>query len=282
MEKIPLAQDLQGLRFDVTETPPLRVVDQPVDRPAAPLTRKRWEHKVGRRILITDLLAVGLAVAVSHAFRYYFIPVPAEMLARARPNVLTVTLTVFIGWMIALAVFRTRDPKTLDAGARQYQAVGRATFAVFALVAIVALLFKWDVSRGFLAASFTIGITLLVLERRVWRAWVLRQRRHGRNLAKVLVIGGVRSAKTMTLRFSSDTGSGFRVVGVWVPDRVAAPNERFHVDDAAVPVLGTESDLGGHSPSMPSMPSTPSSSPTPSTSAMTACVSSPGPSRTAT
>jgi exopolysaccharide biosynthesis polyprenyl glycosylphosphotransferase len=78
----------------------------------------------------------------------------------------------------------------------------------------------------------------------VWRAWVLRQRRHGRNLAKVLVIGGVRSAKTMTLRFSSDTGSGFRVVGVWVPDRVAAPNERFHVDDAAVPVLGTESDLG--------------------------------------
>ena len=34
------------------------------------------------------------------------------------------------------------------------------------------------------------------------------------------------------------------MVGVWVPDRVAAPNERFHANDLAVPVLGTESDLG--------------------------------------
>ncbi len=155
-----------------------------------------------------------------------------------------VTATVFVGWMIALAVFRTRDPKTLDAGSRQYQSVARATFALFAWIAIVALLAKWDVSRGFIALSFTIGFTLLFLERRFWRTWVLRQRHRGRYLAKVLVIGGVKSAKTMTLRFSSDAGTGFRVVGVWVPDRVAAPNERFHVNDAAVPVLGTESDLG--------------------------------------
>ena len=63
-------------------------------------------------------------------------------------------------------------------------------------------------------------------------------------MARVLVIGGVGSAKAMTLRFSADAFSGFRVVGVWVPDRVAAPNERFHANDLAVPVLGTESDLG--------------------------------------
>ena len=60
----------------------------------------------------------------------------------------------------------------------------------------------------------------------------------------MLVIGGVRSAKAMTLRFSEDYLSGFRVVGVWVPDRVAPPHERFHANDSAVPVLGTESHLG--------------------------------------
>ena len=73
---------------------------------------------------------------------------------------------------------------------------------------------------------------------------MLRKRRKGDYLANVLVIGGVRSAKAMTLRFSDDAASGFRVVGVWVPDRVAAPNERFHANDLAVPVMGTESDLG--------------------------------------
>ena len=92
--------------------------------------------------------------------------------------------------------------------------------------------------------SFALGLTLLFLERKAWRSWVLRQRHQGRYLANVLVIGGVRSAKAMTLRFSANSATGFRVVGVWVPDRVAAPDERFHVENAAVPVMGTESDLG--------------------------------------
>jgi exopolysaccharide biosynthesis polyprenyl glycosylphosphotransferase len=166
------------------------------------------------------------------------------VLEQLRPSIWLVSGTTFVGWMIALAVFRTRDPKTFDSGSRQYQAVARSTFTLFGWMAITALLFKWDLSRGFLAVSFAVGTTLLFLERRAWRKWVLRRRLRGDFLAKVLVIGGVRSAKTMTLRFSGDSLSGFRVVGVWVPDRIAAPNERFHANDLAVPVLGTESDLG--------------------------------------
>ena len=183
-------------------------------------------------------------MALAHVIRYYVIPVPAAASRAGSPGVLPVSITVFVGWIIALAVFRTRDPKTLDSSAGQYQAVARATFTLFAWLAITALLFKWDVSRGFTAISFAVGISLLFLERRAWRMWMLVQRHKGRFLAKVLIIGGVRSAKTMTLRFSADAGSGFRVVGVWVPDRVAAADERFHVEDTAVPVMGTETDLG--------------------------------------
>ena len=239
-----MAQDLQGLRFDVSEAPPLHIVDAPGDRPALSISRARWERKASRRILVADTFVVGLAVAVAHVVRYYVIPVPEGALDRAWPGVWMVSFTVFVGWMIALAMFRTRDPKTLDSSTGQYQAVARSTFALFAWFAITALLFKWEVSRGFLAISFAVGITLLFVERRAWRTWVLVRRYKGQFLAKVLVIGGVRSAKSMTLRFSADPGSGFRVVGVWVPDRVAARDERFHVEDTAVPVMGTETDLG--------------------------------------
>ena len=239
-----MAQDLQGLRFDVSDPPALHVVDPHVERAAAPLSRARWERKVVRRILVTDALVVAFAVAAAHAFRYYVIPVPQAVLDQIQPFVWSVSIAVFIGWMIALAVFRTRDPKILDAGARQYQAVAQSTFTLFAWLAITALLFKWQLSRGFIAISFTLGLSLLFLERRAWRTWVLRRRRKGDFLAKVLVIGGVRSAKAMTLRFAEDALTGFRVVGVWVPDRVAAPDERFNANDLAVPVLGTESDLG--------------------------------------
>ena len=197
-----------------------------------------------RRILLTDALVVAVAVAAAHIFRYHVMPVPDIWLDQVEPGVWPVSITVFIGWMIALSVFRTRDPKTFDSGSQQYQAVARSTFTLFGWMAITVLLFKWEVSRGFLAVSFAVGTSLLFLERRAWRTWMLRSRRKGKYLSRVLVIGGVRSAKAMTLRFSQDFLSGFRVVGVWVPDRVAAPNERFHANDLAVPVLGTESDLG--------------------------------------
>jgi exopolysaccharide biosynthesis polyprenyl glycosylphosphotransferase len=249
-----VVQDLQALRFDVGDSQVLRVVGS---RPAQstvstkrnesrsrPLSRSGWERKIVHRVLLTDALVVAIAVAIAHVLRYNIMPVPPEVLAQLRPGVWLVSTTTFVGWMIALAVFRTRDPKTFDSGSGQYQAVARSTFTLFGWMAITALLFKWDVSRGFLAVSFAVGTTLLFLERRAWRRWVLRRRGKGDFLARVLVIGGVRSAKTMTLRFSSDALSGLRVVGVWVPDRIAAPDERFHANDLSVPVLGTESDLG--------------------------------------
>jgi exopolysaccharide biosynthesis polyprenyl glycosylphosphotransferase len=241
---VTVAQDLQGLRFDVSDAPALHVVDPPPERPTLTLSRSRWERRVARRILLTDALVVAFAVGVAHVLRYNVIPVPPAILAEARPSVWQISIGVFIGWMIALSVFRTRDPKTFDNGSRQYQRVARSTFTLFGWVAITALLLKWEVSRGFLAISFAVGTSLLFLERRAWRTWMLRRRRKGKYLSRVLVIGGVRSAKAMTLRFSEDSLSGFRVVGVWVPDRVAAPHERFHANDSAVPVLGTESDLG--------------------------------------
>jgi exopolysaccharide biosynthesis polyprenyl glycosylphosphotransferase len=241
---VTVAQDLQGLRFVVSDTPPLHVVDPPPEPPTPTLSRSRWERKVVRRIFLTDAAVVAFAVGVAHVLRYDVMPVPPDILAEVRPGVWQVSVGIFIGWMVALSVFRTRDPKTFDNGSRQYQRVARSTFALFGWVAITALLVKWEISRGFLAISIAVGTTLLFMERRAWRAWVLRKRRQGDYLARVLVIGGVRSAKAMTLRFSEDTMSGFRVVGVWVPDRVAAPDERFHANDSAVPVLGTESDLG--------------------------------------
>ena len=239
-----VAQDLQGLRFDISVPTPLHVVEAPREATPVTATRSRWERTLIRGVRISDAIVVAIAIAVAHVVRYMVLPVHPEAVLLRGPSFVQISITLYVGWMIALAVFRTRDPKVLDSGTKQYQAVARATFTLFAWIAILGLLLKWHPSRGFLAMSFTLGLSLLFLERRIWRTWVLRQRRKGAYLAKVLVIGGVRSAKTMTLRFSEDAGSGFRVVGVWVPDRVAAPDERFHVEDTAVPVMGTESDLG--------------------------------------
>lgn len=159
------------------------------------------------------------------------------------PNLLFISLMLFVVWMTALSVSRTRGPKILDSGAAQYQAVARASFNVFAGIAIVALVLRASPSRLFIGIAGILGLVLLFISRRVWRTWVLRRRAHGSFLANALVIGGVRSAQDIMRRFISDPVHGLQVVGVWVPDRVAGRQERIHVGEIDVPVMGTETGL---------------------------------------
>jgi len=95
-------------------------------------TRSRWERHLIRGIRISDAVVVAVAIAVAHVVRYVILPVTPEALLLRGPSFLQISLTLYVGWMIALAVFRTRDPKVLDSGMRQYQAIARATFTLFA------------------------------------------------------------------------------------------------------------------------------------------------------
>jgi exopolysaccharide biosynthesis polyprenyl glycosylphosphotransferase len=192
-------------------------------------------------VFATDALALAVAIGVAHVTRYAILPVPGNIVTQ--PRLVVTSLALFVVWMIALSIGRTRSPKILDSGADQYQAVGRASFNVFACIAIVALVLRANPSRLFIGIAGVLGVCLLFLSRHVWRAWVLRRRAHGGFLANALVIGGVRSAQDIMRKFVADPVHGLRVVGVWVPDRVAGRNERIHAGEVDVPVIGTETGL---------------------------------------
>jgi exopolysaccharide biosynthesis polyprenyl glycosylphosphotransferase len=191
--------------------------------------------------LLTDFAVITFAVAVAHVTRYYLVPGPMH---RVGAYLYEVSIGLVVAWMIFLMMFRTREPRILDSGYRQYQAVARASFNLFAAIAIVALVSKLQFSRGFIAMAGILGVSLLFLSRHAWRLWIYRHRATGALTANVLVIGGVRSAKTMARRFAADPGLGFRVVGVWVPDRAAAADELFTVGSVEIPVYGTDTDFG--------------------------------------
>jgi len=198
---------------------------------------------LARWVFATDALALAVAISVAHVTRYAFLPVPEDFVSPTNVKLLIASSALFVVWMAALSVGRTRGPKILDSGAAQYQAVGRASFNVFAGIAIVALVVKANPSRVFIGIAGILGVALLFLSRRVWRAWVMSRRAHGSFLANALVIGGVRSAQDIMRRFINDPVHGLQVVGVWVPDRVAGRRERIHVGEVDVPVMGTETGL---------------------------------------
>ncbi len=188
----------------------------------------------------TDALAVGIGVAI--AFGLVIVP-RAETVVPPVGDYALISLGLVVAWLLATSLYRTRDHKLLGAGPAEYQALGRATFVVFGWTAIASLVFQWSLSRGFLLVALGLGFALLLLSRKGWRLWLRSRRTQHRLVARTLVIGGVRSARTMATRFSSEPANEFAVVGLWVPDRAAVPGEVIHVEGAEIPVQGMETPL---------------------------------------
>jgi exopolysaccharide biosynthesis polyprenyl glycosylphosphotransferase len=205
-------------------------------------TLRQSQRRLARWVRVTDGAALAVAIGGAHMVRYVMLPMPSK-LGPEHPYLIGVSVALFVGWMAALSALHTRDAKMLDAGSAQYQLVARASFLVFGWLAIMTLVLRLLMSRGFLLIAGIAGILLLFATRRAWRAWVMHRRAHGALMSKALIIGGVRSAEMMAERFASDAGYGLGVVGVWVPDRVVSRGERFRYGDIDVPVLGVESHL---------------------------------------
>jgi exopolysaccharide biosynthesis polyprenyl glycosylphosphotransferase len=218
------------------------VLVAPAPTPRSASAHRKWQSRLARWVLATDALALATAISIAHVTRYVILPAPGFVHA-THPGLLLTSFALFVIWMLALSISRTRGSKILDSGAAQYQAVARASFNVFACIAMAALIFHAIPSRLFIGIAGILGVCLLFLSRRAWRTWVLTRRAHGSFLASALIIGGVRSAQEIMQRFVADPAHGLRVVGVWVPDRVAGRHERVHVGDVDVPVMGTETEL---------------------------------------
>jgi exopolysaccharide biosynthesis polyprenyl glycosylphosphotransferase len=235
-----MVQELSEMRFDVDPTS-LFYASSAAGPPIESRHRIR-QRRLARLVLASDALVLIVAITVAHLTRYVILPVPAWFDPGAWYT-MSVSVGLFIFWMVALWVGRSRDPKVLDSGAMQYQTVMRCSFHVFAWIAIATLVLQLRPSRMFICIAGILGLSLLLLSRRAWRTWVLKRRQHGRYLAKALVIGGVRSAQDVTQRFLADPGHGIQVAGVWVPDRVAGRRESMQVGKSSVPIMGTESNL---------------------------------------
>ena len=219
------------------------VLIAPVRSPLPVSSHRRRQRRLVQWVLATDALSLIGAIGIAHAVRYDILPNPNPVYGPTNWYPLATSFLLFVVWMAALSIGRTRGTHILDSGAPQYQAVVRASFNTFAGLAIFALVLRASPSRIFVGIAGILGVLLLFLSRRAWRMWVLRRRAHGSHLANALIIGGVRSAQDIMRRFIADPAHGLRVVGVWVPDRVAGRSERIHVGDIDVPVMGTETGM---------------------------------------
>ena len=194
----------------------------PTDRPADPPVGNSgdWRRRYAKRLWISDLLVL---VWVVFGAQIVWFDTGAAELAIARGAVggeisyWTFSAVLVIVWMLALGFADTRDHRVIGAGPAEYARVMRASITLFGVIAIVAFLTQTEVARGFLLISLPSGILVLLLERWVWRQWLISHRKHGAYAARVLLVGSAQSVRHIADELARTPSAGYLVVGACVP-----------------------------------------------------------------
>ncbi len=209
-----------------------------------PRSKAAWERFYIRGLIVTDLAALGVAIACAEVAKFGL-----DSMAQTG-GLISISYTglgilIALLWWAWLLASKTHDRRVIGHGVDEYRRIVRTTVLVFGWVAITSVMLKIDTSRGYLAIAFPLGLVLLLVNRKLWRIWLCRNRAAGRHVSRVLVIGGIRSALHVTTMLDKHPGSGMRVSGVWVPDREVGINEWLDVPERFIPVMGIKRTLAG-------------------------------------
>ncbi|MBF6176293.1 sugar transferase [Nocardia blacklockiae] len=200
--------------------------------------RERWQAEYARRLWAGDVLVVCLAVAAAQVVRFGGpVDPPLASTLPLEVRYTAVSLLLVLVWSAFLAAAGTRSPRVIGSGTEEYRRLVAATLRLFGVIAILSLIFRFDIARGYLAIALPLGLAGLMVQRRLWRRWVAEHRMAGRCGIRVLVVGSRGAAAAMVAAFWRDPQSGHSVVGVCTPDGDVPDLE---VAGRTVPVVGDD------------------------------------------
>lgn len=202
---------------------------------------RSWVHGYVTRLAWTDAIVVVVAVCLAQLVRFGAESALAPNGAAQVPAIV-VSVGLAFCWILTLRAFQTLDRRIVGSGSQEYSRVVTACLAVFGVLAMIDLLFRLNIARGFVAIALPVGSVALLLSRWFWRQWLGHQRLRSRNVERVLVVGSETSAVPMMQRLLRQPNLGFQVVGVCLPSR-AGQRQSVAVDDVGIPVCGSFDDV---------------------------------------
>ncbi|MDR7184917.1 exopolysaccharide biosynthesis polyprenyl glycosylphosphotransferase [Microbacterium trichothecenolyticum] len=201
-----------------------------------------WRRNYATRLWISDLFVLIWAVYGTQLLWFGWGNAQVAIREDSRFNEFSYwafSAILVAAWMWALALIDSRDHRIIGAGTTEYVRVARASFTFFGTIAILAFLFRVDVARGYLLITLPLGIFVLLLERWLWRQWLIAQRWIGQYSAKVLLVGSADSVAAIARELHRSPTAGYRVVGACVPSGKIADT----VPGTSVPVMGSVDNI---------------------------------------
>lgn len=202
-----------------------------------------WQRGYARRLVAIDLLGVLMAVGLAQWLR--FGGLGGEVSSFRSLDYVVVSVGVAVLWMVALSINNSRSTRVIGSGAEEYRRVWLATLSVFGGIAILSMLFKLEIARGYMMIALPAGLLFLGLFRWLARRAVIRAReKFGRCITRVLVVGSPSAVRDLTTSLARDAGSEYEVVGACIPGH--NPRTKIQVPGVgAIPNFGDESNVVG-------------------------------------
>jgi exopolysaccharide biosynthesis polyprenyl glycosylphosphotransferase len=169
-----------------------------------------WAKRYRTRLRITDTAVVFAALVVAFFVR---IADPPSREGQLSLPFWLVCACMLITWDAALASFHTRDARVVGVGLAEYKQVVSASVVSFGLLAMAFMVLEIDTARHYLVVAVPLGIAGLILDRLLWRKWLIRQRRFGHFLSQVVVAGKRHDVEYVLGAIRKHSGAAYTVVG---------------------------------------------------------------------
>jgi exopolysaccharide biosynthesis polyprenyl glycosylphosphotransferase len=209
----------------------------PAPARSAAVAEVSWTTALRTALVASDTIVLGLSLVFAQAVRF---PDSPTGKAFGQGTYSLLSLGIGLVWLVTLAAFKSRDMRHVGTGTREYQQVARATLSTFALVAVAAVLFKLPpVSRGYLLIALPVGLAGLLLDRMIWRSWLVARRREGRCLSGAFVVGSHQDATRVVRQLQQHQRAGYKPVGVAFTDGTGSATSAA-VDDQLVPLVSVD------------------------------------------
>lgn len=227
---------------DATQTSPESDEPQPLLQArvatSAAAVDQNWRQRYARRLRVTDFLTLVWVVYGTQIAWFGF--GEADVVIRQDSRISDVSYWLFsagliVAWMWALSLIDSRDYRVIGAGTTEYIRVVHASIALFGVVAILAFLSRVDVARGYLLIALPFGILVLLIERWMWRLWLVAKRAGGGYSARVLLVGSRDSVAQIAHELGRSPSAGYRVVGACVPSGAVADT----IPGTTIPIMGS-------------------------------------------
>jgi exopolysaccharide biosynthesis polyprenyl glycosylphosphotransferase len=172
-----------------------------------------WARSYQTRLLISDATIIVVTTLAAVLTRAKLTNIP-EFLAGVNPLVWLGVSGVAVTWIFLLQIFHTRDRRVIGAGPIEYKRVITACMTAFGLLSVILLILEAGFPGKSAVLAMAAGVLVLLVSRWLWRRWLTRQRRYGRALSRVVVVGTRSEVDYVVSKIQGNLGAAFAVVGV--------------------------------------------------------------------